>query len=143
MNQQIPPAPMSPPGVPNMPMSPQGPELSQEEMRKNIEQMMSQVQEKYGDAQASRFDIQRNSTEGQGALLREMFDFFQSVGVDASNPEEIQAYLEKVKQTSPELAQQLEALLTKLVEDTSGMSAGESSPDNMNINPNEAPQQNL
>ena len=141
MNEQIPPAPMSPPGVAEMPMAPQGPELSQEEMRTNIERMMSQVQAKYGDVQVSRFDLDRRSVEGQGALLREMFDFFNSVGVDASNPEEIQAYIEKVKQTNPELAEQLETMLTRLVEKSSGV-PGADDVDNMNTT-NEEPQQNI
>lgn len=152
-NQQ----PMSPAGLspqPEMqsgfapaPASPEDPTqspMSQEEMRSNMDGMMSQLQNKNKDVKAELFSANNERNSGKGSLLQEIFDFFQSVGVDPSNPEEVQAFLAKLSQDNPEMFAQVQQVLERAMqEDQSSQDTGAMPPQNMNINPNEALQQNL
>jgi len=148
--------PMSPPEAPGVPMgAPGAPELSQEQMRSNLQEIRSKIEEKQQDLNSQNFVSANREQEMRGDTLRQIFDLFQANGVDPNNLEEVRVFLEKIKASNPELSQQLEqALKTVLGEEglpqenmgDMGEENGGMSPENMNINninSNENPQQNL
>ena len=142
VNSAIPPLPPSPAGIP-------GEALSQDQMKGNIQDLMGKIQGRYQDFNSSTQDATAG-LEGQKELtLKEIFDLLRSIGIDPSNVEQVNAFLEKIKATNPELYQQIEKSLETLMgtgdaapEDVT-QGAGEIPPGNMNINTNETPQQNL
>lgn len=130
-------------------------ELSQEQMKANLQDMMSKIDSKYQDFNSQKFSSDNKYKVQQGEALRQLFDILQSFGVDPSNVEEVGAFLNKIKNSNPELGQQLEESLSVLlgedvpVENTNangempGASSqtGEATPENnMNINDQATPQ---
>ena len=117
--------------------------LSQEEMKANMQAAMGQLDSKYGDFNSKKFALGNKDQENKGALLREIFAYFESVGVDPSNPEEVNKYLEDLKIENPELFQQLEFVLESILGGSPGGTPSNQVPENMNINKYENLQQNL
>lgn len=121
--------------------------LSQDQMKANLRDMMSKIESKYQDFNTQKFSLGNQSQEMQSQALRQLFDLFKSVGVDPTKPEEVKAFLDKVRQSNPELSQQIESALNGLLgADSPGqsMNVGEipsSGGANMNINTNATPQQ--
>lgn len=154
-----PPSTVAPP-----PVSPEGPmgipvgttsqdpatmgSLTQDQMKANLQELMSKIEAKMQDFNSQKFSTDNKLKEQQSQALRQIFDLFKSNGVDPSNLDEVSAFLQKVKDTNPELAQQLEKaleiilgedpLIPEVIENQGGESAstGET-PDNMNINTND------
>lgn len=126
--------------------------LSQDEMKTNLQDLMSKIEGKYQDFNTQRFSSENKLKGQEGDALRVLFDLFESAGVDPSNPEEVRMFLDNIKQNNPELAQQLEQVLQsilgeeqpELIPAEAPASIEEGAGTNMNtINPNEAIQQNL
>ena len=157
LEQSIQPVPASPPEAPAI--SRGASTLSQEEMRANMDSTMGQLKGRFGDFQAKKFTMDNNAEESQGMLLREIFAFFESVGVDPNNPEELNAYLEQLKVEDPEQYQQIESLIDGILGPEASATPEAAPavsgnvpvtpevgqvPPNMNINtPNEIPLENL
>lgn len=144
------PAPASPEAVPGVPN--QTP-LSQEGMKSNLKGMMGKIEGKYQDFNSQKFASDNKVKEAENDSLRKIFDLFESVGVNPSNPKEVIAFLDKIKTENPELSKQLEATLSSLmggdteeeianIQETSDVPNIEEAPINMNMN-NEAPQKNI
>lgn len=123
--------------------------LSQDEMRARLSEMLSQLSNKGAEMAIRSFSSTNNAKEQSGALMRELFDFFEEVGVDPSNPGEVSAYLDKLRQQNPELAQQLEVLMGRILSrfesfDQGAVDVGGGNmPQNMNIDPNAPLPQNI
>lgn len=113
LNPSVAPAPESPEVAPTMLGAPEG--LSQEEMRANLQEMMEKIQEKYQDFNAQKFSSEGKSKELQSQALREIFSILESMGVDPSSPESVNAFLEDLRATNPELAEQIEAALKSVL----------------------------
>ena len=141
VNSVIPPLPPSPAGVPVG--------ISQDQMKGNLQDLMEKIQGKYQDFSSANSEVTSGLGLQKELSLKEVFDLLRSLGIDPSNVEEVNAFLEKIKQTNPELYQQIEKSLETLMgpeEEASQdvtQGAGEIPPGNMNINTNETPQQNL
>jgi|6_EtaG_2_1085325.scaffolds.fasta_scaffold00424_14 hypothetical protein len=134
----------------NQPNVPQQPGISQDQMKGNLESLMSRVEGKYQDFNSQKFASDNTLKEQKGESLRQVFDLFQSMGIDPSNVEEVGAFLNKIKESNPQLSQQLEKVLSSILGDEVMTPAegeipagGEAPQDNMNININEAPQENI
>lgn len=106
-------APGGPAGVP----TDQTIGMSQDEMKGNLQGMLSQLLSKYSDYKAKHAAIGAGLAEQKGNMLSDLFDFFKSIGVDPNQPEEISAYLEMLGEQSPELRAQLEKLLQRALGD--------------------------
>ena len=127
--QPAPSSPASPAGIPSTP------EISQDQMRTNLLDMMSKIDGKYQDFNSQNFSSNNSLQDQQGQLLRDFFDLLQQMGVDPNNPEEVEAFLDKIKQQNPELSQQIEqALQTLLGEEITPVDTGEI-PQNTDIIP--------
>lgn len=150
-NQSIPPAPASPEAVPGIPEAPVSGGLSQEQMKTNLRDMMAKIESKYQDFNSDKFSSDNQIKEQQSESLRQIFDLFQSAGVDLSNVEEVRAFLDDLRTKNPELSQQIEQVLQNVIgedplaqSDEAPIAPGPEGipPGNMNIN-NEEPPQNL
>lgn len=152
---QVAPAPASPAEVPGIPSTPMEGEMSQDQMKSNLQDLMSKIDNKYQDFNVQKFSSDNKVKSSNAEALRMFFDMLQENGVDPSNVEEVGAFLEKIKTNNPEVFKQIEAILQNLIagdtssepETTPEMEAapGEETvvPPNMNINTNEPPQQNI
>ena len=132
----IQPAPLSPASSAGIPSTP---EVSQDEMRANIQDMMSKIDGKYQDFSSQNFSSDNSLQGQQGQLLRDFFDLLQSMGIDPSNPEEVKTFLDKIKEQNPELYQQIEQVLQTLLGEDASQDTEEFSPENMNMNIKENP----
>lgn len=139
--------------VPDQTLTPEGEqqgELTQEQMRSNLEELMGRIESKYQDFNSERFSSDNQIQDQKNQSLRDLFSYLRSVGVDPSNVEEVRAFLDKMKEQTPELAQQFEQALQILLgeeispEQNSVEEPNPNEEQNMNINiPNEETQQNL
>ena len=153
LNQSsVAPAPASPEAVPGIPDTTSSTELSQEQMKTNLQDMMSKIDEKYSQFKTQKFASDNMIKKQKGEALRQLFDFFQSKGVDPNNPEDIKAYLDNIKEKRPELYAQIEQAIQTILGDEditttspSDMSEipSDSIANNMNINQNEASQKTV
>lgn len=144
----IPPVPPSPPSIGA------GESLSNDQMLQNIRNMTNKVDSRYQDFNAIQTSSDIKNTKSQGEILRQVFDLLQSVGIDPSNVEQVQEFLNKIKEENPEMYQQLEQALKSIIggeaenvgetvdtgEVPQNFDQGEP---NMNINTNAQPQENI
>jgi len=133
-------------------ISPEQGEMSQDEMRSNLEAMMSKIDTKYQDFKTQKDSTETSIQEQNNETLRQFFDILQQAGIDPSNVEEVRGFLDKIKASNPELYQKIESALQSIIGDESvdqnseeiiGETPVDSSQLNMNINNNETPQENL
>lgn len=159
-------APSSPEQVPGVPEDQNNPtslpgdntELSQEQMKSNLDIAMGKVNERYDKLNNELISNDEEIKKGSTQALRDLYDLFKSYGIDPNNPEEVLSFLEEVKKLSPELYTQVQQAIQMLMgglteEETETPSSitnipNENNPgippaDNMNINPNEESSQNI
>lgn len=162
--QQLPPS-----NVAEAPVSPdEASGMSQEEMRQNLQDLMGKIDSKYQDFSVQNFSLKNKTQSSKAEALRMFFDMLKQSGVDPSNVEEVNAFLQKIKENNPEIFKQIEKILQALISgdetvpengttpdasilnsgtpDQSGAVAGGGSGEdqsNMNINTNETSQQNI
>jgi len=159
---EYPPQSLPPSTVAPAPVSPdEASGMSQLEMRQNLQDLMSKIDSKYQDFSSQNFSLENKVKSSKGDALRMFFDMLQQAGVDPSNVEDVNAFLQKIKENNPEIFQQIEKILQTLIseDDTTpeddtmpeeGMEISQVTTDinnpttpNMNINTNETPQQNI
>ena len=111
------PAPASPEAVPGIGAS-ASPELSQEQMKGNLQELMGKIESKYNEFGAAKASADNASKTSKSEMLREVFDLFESQGVDPNSPEEVGAFLDKIKETNPEIYAQIDQALRSLLGDS-------------------------
>ena len=106
----------APAGIaPQMGGVPATPELSQEQMKSNLQDLMSKIQGKYQDFNSSKFAAANKTVAQRSAAMRQLFQMFEAMGVDPSNAKQLKDYLTKLKQSNPEVYQQVEDALEALL----------------------------
>lgn len=129
----------------------QAPMLSQEQMKGNLQDLMSKIEGQYQDFNSQKFAADNQLAEQQSMSLSQVYDLFESVGVDPNSVEEVQMFLDKIREQNPELAQQLESTLSAMIgEETTPQMGAEVATEqeaplenNMNINNYETPQKTI
>ena len=96
---------------------PPGAPMTQNQMVSSLTEMMTKIQGKYQDFNARNFSSKNKVNEQQGEALRQIFDLFESNGVDPSNASQVGAFLDQLKQSNPELYQQFTAALQVILGD--------------------------
>lgn len=134
-NMQVDTSPVSPEGAPGLP-------LSEEEMRANLQDLMSKIQIKKQAFDNTQVAVDDKMRKQHALVMNQLFDFFKSVNVDPSDPDAINDFLEKIKEQNPEFYQQLVKSLEIILGEDERLSKGTTedqnmSPENMNINQNE------
>jgi len=142
--QEFNPAPASPPEVGGAPTPVEG-GMSQEMMRDNLEALMNKIQERYASIKGQRSANAETLMEQKSIALKEVFDLFQSMGIDPNNVNEVRDFLDSIKNSDPELSQKIESALESLLEDdTSEVNQNPGvNPEDMNIQQDETIQQNI
>lgn len=142
---QVPESPTEVPGIadPNMTAA-----MSQEEMKANLQGMMSKIEALNNQNKAGSASLEIQNQKDRSAALQQIFELFQQNGIDPGDVEQVKAFLAKIQQSNPELASMVEKALVSIL----GEEGGEVPPtegevalpqDNMNINPNEQTGQNI
>ena len=109
--------------TPGQPMG--GGAMSQEQMMSNLQDLMSKVEAKYQDFNSAKLTVGNQTEEQKNETLRQLFDMLQAAGIDPNSPEEVQAFLDRVKQADPEMFQRLETALASILgEDDASMVEG-------------------
>jgi hypothetical protein len=145
------PVPDSPPEVGGVESPSVQGELSQDQMRGNLQEMMSKMEALNQQNKAELSDFQGSKKKNVEDAIQKLFELFQQNGIDPSNVEEVKAFLEKIKTTNPELSSMVEnAIITILskIEQIGNQEEGVEGTmpipqDNMNITNNEQPGQNI
>ena len=142
--------------------SPVNPELSQEQMIANLQDMASKIETKYQDFNSQKFVSANKLEVKKREALKEVFNIMETAGIDLTNPEEVKGFLDSLKEKNPELYQIVEQSLETLFSENvpkEGVSGEVPVPvteegtgvippsgfeqNNMNINPNENLSQNI
>jgi len=131
LESSVAPAPVSPQSVPGVP---EAGGLSQDQMKANLQELMAKIQTKKQDLDSQEVASTGQIKEQQNNALRAVFDMLEQAGVDPSDPEQVKAFLDQIKQQDPALGQQIETAMQSLLgEDPE---AEQPAPENnMNINP--------
>jgi hypothetical protein len=117
MENQIMDAPASPEEVPGIEQEGEQ-ELSQEEMRGNLDDIMSKINEAYSGFDTQNFVSQANKKEYQSAVMQELYDVFESMGIDPTNVEEVKEFLDRIKEKRPDLYVKIEKILTEIMDNS-------------------------
>lgn len=87
----------------NLPQFEDEDSLSQEEMKGTLSDMMTKVQDKFGELNSDIF-IGRNKTEGdKEEKIKEVLQLLEGLGVDVNDQNSIQKFLNNFQQTNPDL----------------------------------------
>lgn len=141
-------SPIAPPPVSPVEAGAAPTNLSQEQMVASLQDLMEKIQSKYQNFNSQRFASDNKLNEMKSEALRAFFDMLQNVGIDPNSPEQVKAFLDKIRETNPELHSQIEKALNELLGEEEAIETGEISqngmtPENMNINKNEAVQESI
>lgn len=109
--QEVPASPAgAPTGIPEG-----GGELSQEEMKGNLQSLMGKIDGQYQNLNSQMFAGDAKLQQQKSDIFRELFDLFLSLGVDPSSPEDVKKFLDGIKESNPELYQKLSQVLDVLL----------------------------
>jgi hypothetical protein len=150
LTPQVAPVPESPLGAPGIP-SASAPELSQEQMRTNLQDVQTKLQNSFQgfNKQTKVNELDKKAQDSE--VLRALFDMLQAQGVDPNSPEDVKVFLDEMKVSNPERYQQIvQAISGILGGEDMAAAPGEVPPvepaaplateglpsDNMNINTN-------
>lgn len=93
------------------------PMMSQEQMRANLQDMMGTVDERMGNLNSMKFamDNKRQSEKSEG--LQILFQRLMELGVDPSDVQQVNAFLEKLKAKDPATYEVFERVFNDLLQD--------------------------
>lgn len=139
--------PQTAPMAPGVEAAPSSSELSQDQMRGNLQDMMSKIEGEYRNFNSQKFASDNKDLANKSLMMRKLFQMFKSMGVDPSDATALKNFLEQLKQSNPEVYQQVEAALEAILGDnpqdtpqTAGTTptaiANDAPINNMNIDPN-------
>lgn len=140
--------------------APAAPDLSQEQMKANLQELFSKVESKYQQFNSQKFASNNKMDQMTKDALKEVFDQMLSMGIDPSNVDQVNAFLNNLKSQNPELYDLFESTLNGLLGDaqTADSSSVDIEPqqneippspvvpptqNNMNMNSNELPTQTV
>jgi len=98
------------------------PEMSQEQMMADLDQLMSKVQGKYQDFNTQKIQVGNNVQDMQEETMNKIFEILSAAGVDGSDPQQVNDFLEKLKGINPELYKIFEDAISSVMGGESGAS---------------------
>lgn len=135
IEQNVVPAPMSPETVPSVEanLNNENPEeeLSQDQMRSNLADMMAKLEVGHQNLTSQSASSDLKVKQYRNEALRQVFDILEQAGVDPTDPEAVRAFLDNIKTENPELAMQIEEIIDSILGDEDAESQ------NMNIKSND------
>lgn len=115
-----------------------GQEFVSPEEREQLVQLLEATREKMAGLQTAEFAGANSRDAAKLDVLRELFSMMQSAGVDLTSQESVAQFLEKIKSSNPNMADDFEAALDELLGDETvdNMDMGTQSPNPMMPNEN-------
>lgn len=101
------------------PASMPGQEFASPEERQQLVDLIEATKEKMAGLRTSEFSGANSKDAAKLDALRELFSMMQSAGVDLTSAESVNIFLEKIKNTNPNMAQDFEEALDSLLGDDS------------------------
>ena len=89
--------------------------LTQQQMVNSLQSLMSNIEGSYKNFQHQQTVSQSGMTLQKSDVLQQLYDLFQTQGVDPSNPQEVRNLLDKVQSNNPQTYQQIEQSLQSLL----------------------------
>lgn len=86
-----------------------------EEQRQELLDMIGAIREKLSSYSASKFAGDSNLESLRSNLLQQVFEKLQLAGVDLTDQQSVASFMERLKQTSPELAANFEKAMEVLL----------------------------
>ena len=109
--QVMPPIPQPPAG--GLPMG--GEEMVSEEEKQVLLDLIAQIKSKLGNLNATKFAADDKSEQMRQEILRQVFEKLQLAGVDLSSRESVGAFIMRLQEQNPELAQMFEKSMDVLL----------------------------
>lgn len=121
----MPPAPQEPVStpMPGQPMQSQGMptgqvpggDMASPEQREELLSMLDATKQKYSELQTGKFRSANENGAARIETLKEIFMLMQQAGADLGDPASVAAFLDRLQQTSPEMAAMFEEVLNSLL----------------------------
>ena len=87
--------------APQMPQASNG--LTQDEMKQNLQDLMSSTDSKMRDVFAKKFQSDNIVEEKRQMELKKVLEMMQELGVDVHDPESINQFLMKIQEANPDM----------------------------------------
>jgi len=94
----------------------QGSGLSQEEMYNNLEKAKAGMESSYRNFKTTNLMNKNKDEIHRKKVINKVFDTMESLGLDPSDQEALSSFMEKAKQTHPEMVKVLEEALSSLLD---------------------------
>lgn len=91
------------------------PEMSQEEMKADLSNLMAKVDSKYQNFNSLKLQEGNEDQKMKEETLNQIFEALAKAGIDGTDPAQINAFLEKIKTSSPELYQFFSEAISSLM----------------------------
>jgi len=101
------------------------PQMTPEEMAADLDQLMEKVQERYQGYNSQKIQVQNNVQSMQEETLNKIFEVLASAGVDGTDPDQVNAFLDKLKSINPELYQMFSDAIGQLMGGDMSVSQGD------------------
>lgn len=102
------------------------PEMSPEEMQADLDQLMQQINGKYDEFKGLKQETDNYSKDAKEETLNQIFEALARAGVDGTDPEQLNQFLEKIRTTNPEQYEMFSDAISSLMGgDTSVQPGGE------------------
>jgi len=92
-------------------------DLSQEEMSANLDTAMAGVESSYRKFNSTQLMAKNKADADKKKVINNIFDTMESLGVDPSDQKELSTFLEKSKETHPEMVAIIEQSLNELLKE--------------------------
>ncbi len=89
--------------------------LTQTQMVSTLQDLMGNIESKYKEYQTQSAITQNGMALQKSDVLQNLFDLFQTQGVDPSNPQAVRDLLDKVQQNNPDTYRQIEQSLQAIL----------------------------
>jgi hypothetical protein len=106
--QPVPQAPLTDSAQPFQGGAQQGDQIISEEQKQGLLDMIDQIRQKLGSFNATKFASSNKGESMRRDLLQQVFQKLQLAGVDLSDPESVNTFIQNLQQTNPELATMFE-----------------------------------
>lgn len=116
---QMPQMPVAMPSRGAQPQMPAGsdkmPKMASPEERQQLLDMIAQMKEKMGNFNAVSFASDNQSEQQRMDILKEVFSQLAAAGVDLTDPQSVNNFIEQLRIKNPEIAQMFEEALDALL----------------------------
>jgi len=105
----------APPVAPEVPGVPGEGEFVSEEKRQGLLSMIEDIRGKVGEANAAGFATDNMQDVNRSEALQQVFSMMQEAGVDLTDPQSVGEFIEKLRESNPDMAALFEESMNQLL----------------------------